>query len=106
MAFESVTDLTGGKYRFNNVWRGLLDTPARAHAVGARGFLVNANMVGRRGWSINKSVDVGLVPRSLFVLGSGEDPVDLYETPERDFLPDGTFAGGRGLLPMPLADFY
>jgi hypothetical protein len=92
MAFESVTDNTGGVFTLNNVWRGLFDTPPLAHAVGVRGFFVNANMIGRRGWSVLKLLDVAFIPRSTFVVGSGEDPIDSFQSI------------GRALMPLPPAD--
>lgn len=36
VAYESFTDLGSGRYRLNNVWRGLLDTTEVAHAVDER----------------------------------------------------------------------
>lgn len=35
MAYESATDIGGGFWRLNNIWRGLLDTTPRDHEFGA-----------------------------------------------------------------------
>lgn len=41
MLFQTATDLGGGVYRLNNVYRGALDTVQRAHSASAKVWLLN-----------------------------------------------------------------
>jgi hypothetical protein len=78
IAFESATDNTGGNYTLNNVWRGLLDTPAIDIPVGTIGYFVEPDMISRHGWEANLDIDgysinTWLVPQGYFTVGSGDD---------------------------------
>jgi hypothetical protein len=95
IAFESISNLGGTPPVFQCVrlWRGVMDTPAVAHAAGERGWIVAAHkQVGIRGWMLNDSLEGFLVPRG-HEIGSGEDPADYH-----------TIAGRCG-KPLPPANF-
>lgn len=47
MSYESFTDLGGGSFRLNNVWRGLFDTIAEDHPLGASVFFIYDVNMGR-----------------------------------------------------------
>lgn len=76
VAFESATSLGGGQLRLNNVWRGLMDTPAIDHSVGEYAFVIEPSMVGRRAWSIVKPVKVQTVPSTGPNTGTTSDIVE------------------------------
>lgn len=87
IAFESYTDLGGGVYRLNNVWRGLLDTTPRDHAVGTRVWFVSqqgwtpghdANRVGSSAFLSGDIVSSKMVPRGTFA-HLGPDQVDAVQ---------------------------
>jgi hypothetical protein len=92
MAYETTTDLGGGQYRLNNVWRGLLDTSAADHAVGDVVYWIAPSLVGRRSWAAIAGV-VGSAHPLLNGKGSGEDPTDTINI------------GLRALFPARGADF-
>ncbi len=78
MCFESSTSIGGGQYLLNNVWRGLLDTPA-IEFVGdgtERGWFVSTADIGRLGYGFNAVVDAQLIPRLFTAIGSGEEETD------------------------------
>lgn len=62
MAYESVTDLGAGRYRLNNVWRGLHDTTADDHEVGDIVYWLDSSSVGARAWASTQEVDVQSIP--------------------------------------------
>lgn len=120
MAYESVTDLGGGQYRLNNVWRALLDTAPHDHSVGddvfwlnnpndATDFLVDVKYVGRRGFSTSLALgmDEYVKPHQSITWDSGYDlPVSLSHrgraalTPRpADFLVNGEIIAGTQGLP-------
>jgi hypothetical protein len=43
IGYESVTDMGGGVWKLNNIYRGLLDTVPVDHAIGERVYLLNQN---------------------------------------------------------------
>jgi hypothetical protein len=92
MAFESVTDLGGGSYRLNRVWRELMDTRSQDHAVGARVYWVDLNSLGRRAWAEDFWVRGNDIPMRIA----------LEET---ICYPDEIRVALRGLRPLRLADF-
>lgn len=94
MAFETVTDLGGGILRLNNVWRGLLDTATREHAVGERiyfltdaGIIRGITRIGNRGLQLSQSLKAKLVPGSSVLLPDDELPYDTIEARQRTLLP-------------------
>lgn len=111
MAYESVTDLGGGSYRLNNVWRGLLDTPAMDHSVGEYAFFVATSFVGRRAWKITQNVQCQVVPSSGSVSGSSIDTIETFPTighqHEYDFAPlvGAATQMARAFRPLPPANF-
>jgi hypothetical protein len=93
MAYESVTDLGGGQYRLNNVWRALLDTAPVAHAAGELVVWLSSSLVGRRGWDFALAGLTGTPHPILNGKGSSEDVGDTINV------------NLRGLLPSRGADF-
>jgi hypothetical protein len=93
MAYESVTDLGGGQYRLNNVWRAPLDTAPVDHAVGELVVWLSSSLVGRRGWDFAIAALSGTPHPIANGKGSGEDPSDSLSI------------NLRGLLPSRGADF-
>jgi hypothetical protein len=94
IAFESATDLGGTpkQFRLNNVWRALLDTAPKDHAVGeVIYFLQNGSglsrVIGSRGWDNVLSVLARMSPQLGFFSGSGRDPSDLITIRRRSKLP-------------------
>jgi hypothetical protein len=105
IAFESMSDLGNGRYRLNNVWRGLMDTPPIKHVAGGRGVWVHPNMVGRRAWNITRSAVLWMTPRAPMYHGSGEDPEDVYVGKDQGNGRLGSYyVAMRGILPLPYAD--
>jgi len=104
MAFESATDLGGGTWRLNNVWRGLLDTPTVEHAVGERVFFLTDarafdgfRLVGRLGVAdAGQDVNTEIIPWKI--VPRGEDEIG--------FEYDRFVARGRTLLPYPPVDMF
>ncbi|MEQ1734887.1 MAG: phage tail protein, partial [Rhodoglobus sp.] len=81
MAFESITDLGGGSYRLNRVWRGLMDTVPVDHLVGAIVTIVSTGNIGRKAWSDGAiAAAVGYaVPGSGFgITGSGQEGINRF----------------------------
>lgn len=101
IAFETVTDIGGGVWRLNNVWRGLLDTPATSHAVDEvvyflsyQGWLIDGRRVGSLEHLIGQSAYAKIIPSS----GGIE--------PDSDEIDATTIAiAGRAGKPYPAADF-
>lgn len=94
LAFESATDIGGSpkQWQLNNVWRALLDTAPKAHAVGERVYFLGTyfaghNYVGRRGWSALPTAVGKMIPRFGFATGSGEDATDTITIQGRAILP-------------------
>jgi hypothetical protein len=100
VAFESVTDLGGGTFRLNNVWRGLLDTAPLAHAVGERCVMLDATMIGRRSWSSSKALQYKIVPCNAANVGSGGDPLVTFASAGYP-LAAGTLFSPRAATPYP-----
>lgn len=95
-AYESATDLGSGRWRLNNVWRGLLDTAPQTHPVDTRiYFLHNAllsnqstELLGENGFALNDMVSVKLTPGdSLTFLGIDEVDTDVITVRTRYALP-------------------
>lgn len=107
MAYESFTDLGGGVLRLNNVWRGLLDTPATRHSAGARGYLLSSagetetQYIGGNTLITGESnIKVKEMPR-LGSISLEEDLIDF----DRVLNAYGTqLVKGRTNLPYPVAD--
>lgn len=99
MQYESVTDLTGGVFRLNNVSREALDTASHDHAVGEDVYWIGTQwaglrFVGLQGWANVAGVRAQAVPKlGILGIGSGEEATDTI-----------SFAL-RGLLPSRGADF-
>lgn len=92
MAFESAFK-SGSQYTLENVWRGLLDTPARQwEPDNCRGYFLTLNLIGRRGYDVNQTVNYQVVPHGTLLTGSGGDD---YAT---------TQVRGRAVLPYPVQD--
>ncbi len=112
VAFESATSLGGGQLRLNNVWRGLMDTPAIDHSVGEYAFVIEPQMVGRKAWSIIKPVTVQAIPSTGAISGTASDPVETFPTMGPTPNPGTVFANGassqnvRSYRPLPPANFY
>lgn len=92
ISYESATDMGGGIVRLNNIWRALLDTAPKSHAVGARVYWLNTSLIGTSGWDNIAGIQAQMVPKIWFVSGSGEDPIDTVNVQ------------GRGLLPARVGD--
>lgn len=110
VAFESATSLGGGQLRLNNVWRGLMDTPAIDHSVGEYAFVIEPSMVGRRAWSIVKPVTMQAVPSTGAVSGSGFDPIETFPNFGPTLDPAVVALGfsqqnARSFRPLPPANF-
>jgi hypothetical protein len=61
MGYESCTDLGGGVFRLNRVWRALMDTTPKVHVVGARAYFIGTannggNYVGTVGRAIGQEI--------------------------------------------------
>ena len=92
--FESATNLGGGQFRLNNVWRGLIDTPAIAHAAGSIAYFIGSPAsVGTIAYAVGKTVQGQSIPRQIPGVGSGKDPIDSYKV------------AGRAVSPYPPADW-
>lgn len=91
LAFDSATDLGGGQFRLDGVWRALLDTAPRDHAVGDLvhflGFGTLHRRVGKRGWSDATLLAGTWIPTLGTVTGSGDEPSDVLELRQRHLLP-------------------
>ena len=90
MAYESATDLGGGQIRLNNVWRAELDTAPADHAVGVDVYWIGLTIdrvVGRRGWSLEDSLQGRFIPQLGIMTGSGDDPVQTLALRQRCQLP-------------------
>lgn len=89
MAYESGTNMGSGVYRLNNVWRGLLDTAAVAHAVDEPVFFLNwSTRLGRIGWSRDQGTSgTSIELNSSNETGSGEEVADPITFRERAALP-------------------
>lgn len=89
MAYESGTDMGSGVYRLNNVWRGLLDTAAVAHAVDEPVFFLDwSTRLGRIGWSRDQGTSgTSIELNSSNETGSGEEASDPITFRERAALP-------------------
>lgn len=106
MAFETATNLGGGQWRLNNVWRGLLDTAPHDHAIGEviyfAGVLFGGQAyVGRRGWSDAATVRGRTIPQLGAINGSGEDVTDTITLRQRCLLPmrvAGMVLSGKSML--------
>jgi hypothetical protein len=105
MAFESHTFISGTTWRFNNVWRGLLDTVPVAHAVGEDVFFLSDSWKFEGDFFIGNRLDfsegegpfsAGMIPLTR---GQWMQPGD--DAVEYDLLPAPR---GRSLLPYPSAD--
>lgn len=97
MAYESATDLGGGVWRLNNVWRGILDTVPADHLEGAQGYVLPgrflAGGMGRRVYTHGTSI-------TAYTQGAaGSSVVPVEDSPEDTFT-----ARSRTLLPYPGAD--
>lgn len=98
MAFESALDDGSGVAVLRRIWRGLLDTSATAHAVGAEGWMIGLiwgghGHVGRRAWPVGSDLLAKFLERLGSKLGSGGDiAVPLH-------------VAGRSLMQMPAANF-
>jgi hypothetical protein len=78
------------RFRFETVWRGLLDTPAIDHPAGARFMLFGTSNVGRGGFDPDATVEpvpVVSVPIGSGLTGSGDDAVDEVQVYGRASLP-------------------
>lgn len=88
MGYETATALGGGQYRLNHVWRGLLDTPARAFDASSRVYFIRPNeCIGHQsmptvgyGWKTRP------VPQGSLFDGSGDDPITAFTVRARAFL--------------------
>lgn len=97
MAFESATDLGGGDWRLDNVWRGLLDTVPDDHLAGAQGyFLPGSYATGALG-------TLALVHGAAVVTHTQAAAGSTW-TPSEDSPEDAFTARSRTLLSYPGAD--
>lgn len=101
IAFETVTDIGGGVWRLNNVWRGLLDTPATAHAVDERVFFLSAS-----GWVLDGK-HVGVSERIIGQTALANIVPIKGAVEAEPTLIDSTsiVIAGRAGKPYPAADF-
>lgn len=80
VAWEDAVKIGTGLVHFTGIWRGLLDTPAVAHAIGERVYLVGlssrgTDFIGRRTWTVDPNVvSVRMRERTLSNLGNGGEP--------------------------------
>lgn len=87
MAFEHCATMAGDELRFEKVWRGLFDTPAIDIPAGSRGFFVQANNVGRRGYAKGKVANFEMAGHAGFIGGSGDDQRGAITIRARPWLP-------------------
>jgi hypothetical protein len=93
MLYESATDLGGSpkQIRLNNVWRAVLDTVPKDHAVGEDVYLIINGLyqghTGRRGWNAVTSLLASMSPHLGFFSGSGKEPADKLTLKQRCVLP-------------------
>lgn len=107
IAYETATDLGGGSWRLDRVWRGLLDTAVADHPVGERVyFLTDRDLLG-----LATELDVNQVGTAALPVGLGvyvrELPYNaggLALAPESSLPYDALTIRGRTLLPYLVAD--
>lgn len=102
VAFETVTDMGGGVFRLNNVWRDILDTARRKHTIGERVWFlsgltwpIDAYRVGTRSFPVADTVSTKIVPRSN----------NAALTPDEIDAVGPSTVRGRTALPFPAADY-
>lgn len=65
LAYESFTDLGGGSYRLNNVWRGCLDTVPANHADNDVVYFINTlDHFGENNFTGDEALDVKFISRT------------------------------------------
>lgn len=100
VAYESFTNNGDGTYTLTNVWRGVLDTSPRTHAVDARVFFLDKGLssLGKTGFDGTEDLDIKLLSKTgLSVLAPADAPVrdlQLQQRPSRPYPPDLVTLGG------------
>ena len=100
VAYESFTNNGDGTYTLTNVWRGVLDTSPRTHAVDARVFFLDKGLssLGKTGFDGTEDLDIKLLSKTgLSVLAPADAPVrdlQLQQRPIRPYPPDLVTLGG------------
>lgn len=91
MAFESFTDIGGGVYRLDNVWRGLLDTVPATHAVNASVYFVLSSEfrpMGPKVFDGDEALKVRLITHNAYrALPPDSAPVEDLQLDDRAVSP-------------------
>lgn len=78
ISYDSATDLGGGQWRLNNVWRANLDTGPHDHAIGELVvWLDSTRNVGRRAWAMGATVLGVAYPALAGVQGLGGSDTEV-----------------------------
>lgn len=96
MAFESATDMGSGVYKLNNVWRGLLDTPAVQHVLDDDVYFLDDFSVGMFS---RQALPVRDQLRDVSMRGMSR--IGFYDSEEEDATVSEHTIKLRSLLPYP-----